>query len=309
LYRGDTPVQEIAAIVDCGVTTIYRVIGKRLPASERRRSPLAPAQQAEMVARYQGHPEVPIAVLAHEFGICASEVSRIVRDMGGVLRRPRLGPVQRREITGLYCAGSHTAEEIAAIVGSCRGTVHRVLNEALSSEERRSIVAQRSWKRGRYRFRPDVFVPPLSRDDLWLFGLLMADGTTDGESFVRLGLHARDRDAVESARLVADSEAPIIMHDKSGLTTWGRHYNGVMAEWTIWNREIASRVVALGMVRAKSFRENVQVHERVAESPDFWRGVTTAMERSAGIGAGDGSMRTFRYSAVARCSSSGRHSS
>lgn len=123
-----------------------------------------------------------------------------------------------------------------------------------------------------YHYRQDLFAEPLSDAELWLFGLLMADGSTDGRRVIVLGLSVRDRDAVESARRVAGSDAPIAVYKSSRVNSAGIH-SGPMAQWTIRSEEIVRRVVALGMVRAKSFREDVCVPEAVAQSPSFWRGI------------------------------------
>jgi transposase len=227
LYRGNRyTVAEIAELVGCSVSAVYRVLGELLSTEERRRRP----------------------------------------------RRRPIDEAQRERVVELYRGGTYSERGIAEVVGCSNTTVHGVLRDLLSLEERRSIIERAAWVRRRYRYRRDLFVEPVSDDELWLFGLLMADGTTDGRHVVRLELSVGDRDAVESARRVAGSNAPITVRKKSRVNATGIR-GGALASWAIHSREIVSRVTALGMMRAKSHREGVHVPETIAQSPSFWRGV------------------------------------
>jgi hypothetical protein len=273
--------QEIATTVGCHATTVRRVVRTMLSPQERGnvsgRKPrvvLTPAQQAELGDLYESHPEITLIELARRFNIDRSSVSAIVRRRGVELRRRPIDEGQRTRMVELYRRGTeYSVQEIAAIVGCDARTVHQVLGEMLSPEERRSVTGRRPIRvRRKYRYRSDLFVEPLSDRELWLFGLLMADGSTDGRWVVRLALAARDRDAIDSARRVAGSDAPITVRANSGMNPSGGR-SGPLASWNLHSREVVSRLSALGMVHAKSYREGVQVSPVVTQSPSFWRGL------------------------------------
>ena len=205
-------------------------------------------------------------------------MSATVRRQGGELRLGNLGggrqldDAQRKMLVELFRDSSRTVRKIAAIIGCHMNTVYSVTDKILSPEERRSVMTRRASARRKYRYRPNLFAEPLSDAELWLFGLLMADGWLQDKWSVCLSLSVRDRDAVESARRVAGSDAPIVVPEPSGANPMGIR-SGPLASWTIHGGEIVSRATALGMVRAKSKREDVRVPDAVAESPSFWRGL------------------------------------
>ena len=232
------------------------------------------AQQKELADLYAKHPALPVMELARRFNIARRTVSAIVRDQGVTLRngRPAINEARRVRVVELYCNSDRSVPDIAATVGVESDTVHRVIRRELSPQERQSVIKRRAWVRRKYRYRTDLFAEPLSDAELWLFGLLMADGSTDGRWVVKLALSVNDRDAIESARRVAESDAPIVVGEGSGVSRGGFR-GGPLAWWSIHSREIVLRVTALGMVRAKSYREDVHVPLAVAQSPSFWRGL------------------------------------
>jgi hypothetical protein len=241
----------------------------------KKRAHLTPGQEMELAELYSEHPEMTTAKLAEHFNIARRTVSATVRRHGGELRPGggrQVDEAQRAQIVELFRDSSCTVEEIAAIVGCRRTTVYSVTAKMLSPEERRSVMERRAGARRKYRHRPDLFVEPLSDAELWLFGLLMADGWVQDRWCVALSLSVRDRDAIESARRVAGSDAPIVVRESHRAGPMGIR-GGPQALWTIRGGEIVTRVSALGMVQAKSKREDVRVHVDVAQSPSFWRGL------------------------------------
>jgi hypothetical protein len=118
----------------------------------------------------------------------------------------------------------------------------------------------------------DLFAEPLSDEEMWPLGLLLADGTTDGRWTVVLRLAITDRDAVETARRIAGSDAPITITRNSGRSPSGGPRQE-LARWAINSCDVVSRLVILGMRPAKSFRSDIRVPARVAASASFWRGL------------------------------------
>ena len=86
-------------------------------------------------------------------------------------------------------------DEIARRVGRDPSTIHRMVRRLLPKSDMRGRRRFPDQPR-RYAYRPDLFADPLSDDELWLFGLLLADGTTDGQYRMNLRLAVRDRDAL-----------------------------------------------------------------------------------------------------------------
>jgi hypothetical protein len=107
---------------------------------------------------------------------------------------------------------------------------------------------------------------------MWLLGLLLADGTTDGRWSVVLRLAITDRDAVESARCIAASDAPITITRNSGRSPSGGPRQDLV-RWAINSCDVVSRLLTLGMRPAKSFRTDICVPQPVAASASFWRGL------------------------------------
>jgi transposase len=285
LYRkGHCSRREIALTVGCHVSTVRRVLEAMLLPEERQSVPgrkphkrLSRAEQAALAERYAKHPETTVSELAREFNIGRTTVAVIVRRQGGELRRDQrrknaLQQQDRERIAELYRGGRHSAREIAVTVGCHQRAVRRVLEDMLAPKERRSIIERRTWARRKYHYRRHLFVEPLSDAELWLFGLLMADGNVSHGRRVSLRLSVRDRDAVESARQVAGSNAPIVVVERREVNPMGIR-GGRAVLWTLHSREIVSRLIAMGMVRAKSYRDDVRVKGAVAQSPSFWRGV------------------------------------
>lgn len=178
-------------------------------------------------------------------------------------------PEKQNRIVELFRTCQYSDHEIAQIVGCGSSTVHVVVRQMLPSAERRELMQRRAWLRRKYHHDPDLFALPLSDEELWLFGLLMADGSTDAYR-VHINLAAYDCDALETARRVARSDAPTYPIEPPARNPWN---SGAGVGWRIDSREIVSRVTALGMVRAKSRRRDVHVPAHVAESPHFWRGL------------------------------------
>jgi Helix-turn-helix domain of resolvase len=189
----------------------------------------------------------------------------------------RLTEAQRHEIVKLYRDGT-PVPELAALVGCGVTTAYRVLGETASLPKRGTR------RRRKYRYRADLFAEPLTDPELWLFGLLMADGNVNRRGArITLGLSARDLDAVNTARRVAGSDAPIAIHERSRVNPLGIR-SGAMAVWELYSRDVVARVTALGMAPGKSYRTDVHVPPTVALSPSFWRGLID----------GDGTVRLNR---------------
>lgn len=126
--------------------------------------------------------------------------------------------------------------------------------------------------RRKYAYDADIFAEPLSGGELWLLGLLMADGCVDRRGgCIQIGLVADDRDALESARTIAGSDAPLRRRNEPVSPT-GRPARPQL-RWALHSVEVCERAAALGLVPAKSRRDDVEVPEHVASSPHFWRGL------------------------------------
>jgi len=87
-----------------------------------------------------------------------------------------------------------------------------------------------------------------------------------------LRLAITDRDAVETARRIAGSDAPITVTRNAGRNPSGGPRQDLV-RWAINSAEVVSRLLALGMRPAKSFRSDIRVPEAVAASASFWRGL------------------------------------
>jgi hypothetical protein len=180
-------------------------------------------------------------------------------------------PDEVDRILELYRDHSIRIHEVAQLVGRSRGTIHRLVKRVLPPAKWRGIGRYPDHRR-RYAYRADLFADPLSEEEMWLLGLLLADGSTDGVWRVVLRLAASDRDAVETARRIAASEAPITVGRNSGKNPSG----GVcqeLAGWALDSSEVVARLARLGMRRRKSYRTDITVPVGVASSPSFWRGL------------------------------------
>lgn len=103
--------------------------------------------------------------------------------MGG---HRRLSEAQRAEILRLYRDGTPILE-LVAVVGCGVSTAYRVLGETAS------LTQRRMGGRRKYCYRADLFAEPLTEAELWLFGLLMADGNVRSHGAgITLALSARD---------------------------------------------------------------------------------------------------------------------
>lgn len=163
--------------------------------------------------------------------------------------------------------------EIAETVGYRESSVGRIVRRALPGDERRTLLDQRRRAHRKYGLRSDLFQHPLDNDELWLLGLLMADGTINQEKgALSIGLVMTDRDAVELAARVAGSNAPLSVRKRKRGQGYGGHRQP-QVWWSLHSEEVVSRAMALGLVPRKSLREDVRVPETVAASPAFWRGI------------------------------------
>jgi Homeodomain-like domain len=200
-------------------------------------------------------------------------VAAIVARQGVALRsgRPPMPREEADRIIELYRDHSVRVHQIARHVGRSRGTVYRLVKRVLPPAEWRGIGRYPNHER-RYGYRADLFADPLAEDEMWLFGLLMADGSTDGRWRVVLRLAVSDLDAVEAARWIAGSDAPIAIAGNTGGSPSGGACQD-LAGWALDSSEVVARLARLGMVPAKSHRTDVTVPARVASSASFWRGV------------------------------------
>ena len=239
----------------CGMT------GARKP-----RVDLTPDAAAELARLYRDMPGMTTGELALRFNVARGSIADIVRRHGVPMRSGRhgLGPAEIARLLELYRDPHVRVSEIARILGRDRTTIHRILARELPAEERRGCGRYPDrWRR--YVHRADLFVDPLSDDEQWLFGLLLADGTTDGYWSVRLRLAATDRDAVVTARRIAGSMAPLLLDRRSP------HQD--LVSWTINDIHVVRRLVDRGLVAAKSFDESVTVPPDSGTSAHFWRGL------------------------------------
>src|SRR4051794_464580 len=149
--------------------------------SRKPRADLRPEQAAALARLYRDRPDLTTGALARRFGIARCSVAAIVERQGVALRDGR-PPMPREEvdrIVELYRDRSLRVDAIALLVGRDRRTVHRVVKRALPAAEWRGIGRYPHHVR-QYGYRADLFAEPLSEDEMWLLGLLMADGSTDG---------------------------------------------------------------------------------------------------------------------------------
>ena len=227
---------------------------------------LTPDAAAELARLYRDMPGMTTGELALRFNVARGSIADIVRRHGVPMRSGRhgLGPAEIARLLELYRDPHVRVSEIARILGRDRTTIHRILARELPAEERRGCGRYPDrWRR--YVHRADLFVDPLSDDEQWLFGLLLADGTTDGYWSVRLRLAATDRDAVVTARRIAGSMAPLLLDRRSP------HQD--LVSWTINDIHVVRRLVDRGLVAAKSFDESVTVPPDSGTSAHFWRGL------------------------------------
>jgi hypothetical protein len=108
----------------------------------------------------------------------------------GVLVRSRLSVMAQRRIVDLFRTCESSDEEIAEIIGCGRNIAYSVVKATLSPTDRRELIKRRAWLRRKYHYAPDLFAAPLSDDEPWLFGLLMADGSTANRRVTSTCRHA-----------------------------------------------------------------------------------------------------------------------
>jgi plasmid maintenance system antidote protein VapI len=244
-----------------------------MPRPRKPRVDLTPEQAAALARLYHYRPDLTTAQLARRFGIARGSVAAIVARQGIALRAGRapIPPEEVGHIVELYRDHSLRVHEIAQLVGRNRMTIHRLVKRVLPPGEWRGSGRYPNHRR-RYRYRPDLFADPLPEEEMWLLGLLMADGSTDGVWRVVLRLAVSDRDAIEAARRIAGSEAPITVGRSSASPSGGGACQD-LAGWALDSTEVVARLTRLGMRRAKSHRSDVTVPASVAASPAFWRGL------------------------------------
>jgi DNA-binding MarR family transcriptional regulator len=245
----------------------------RATRTRKGRVDLTSTQASELARLYIERPDLTTAQLAARFGVARTSVAAIVARHGVELRRcrPGVSHSERAQIIELYRDMSLRVEEIARRVGRDPSTIHRVIRRLLPKSDMRGQRRFPDQPR-RYSYRDDLFTEPLSDEELWLFGLLLADGTTDGRYRLNLRLAMCDRDAVETARRIAGSTAPITVlpqRDPSPSGSRGQH----LARWGLDSQDVVRRLHGLGMRRAKSYRSDTAVPAHVASSADFWRGL------------------------------------
>jgi len=244
-----------------------------MPRSRKPRVDLSPEQASELARLYREQPELTTVELARRFDLARGSISAIVRRQGVPPRegRPGMSDDQVARVLDLYRDRSLRVREIAQLVGRDSTTIHRLLARALRPEERRGIGRYSNRPR-RYAYRADLFLEPLSDDEQWLVGLLLADGTTDGLSTVMLRLAASDRDGVETARRIAGSDAPITtVRNSTGIPSATTRQD--LVRWALHSSEVVSRLARLGVLPAKSNRSDIHVPGHLAASPNFWRGL------------------------------------
>jgi hypothetical protein len=241
--------------------------------SRKPRVDLASEEAAALARLYRDRPDLTTAQLARRFGVARCSVATIVARQGVPLRagRPPMPLEEANRILELYRDGSLRVDEIARLVGRGRTTIYRLIKQANGAINMRGAGRYPNHRR-RYTHRPDLFADPLSDEEMWLLGLLLADGTTDGRWIVVLRLAITDRDAVETARRIAASDAPITITRNSGRSPSGGPRQD-LARWAINSSDVVSRLVALGMRPAKSFRSDIRVSAHVAANASFWRGL------------------------------------
>jgi hypothetical protein len=178
----------------------------------------------------------------------------------------------RARVVEMYRTGS-PVREIAETIGYQATSVARIVTRAIPGDERRMLLDQRRRASRKYSLRSDLFQHPLVNDELWLLGLLMADGTINQEKgTLSIGLAITDRDAVALATRVAGSNAPLMVRKPKQGQGYGAHRQP-QVWWMLHSQEVVARTMALGLVPRKSWREDVQVPEAIAASPAFWRGI------------------------------------
>jgi hypothetical protein len=178
----------------------------------------------------------------------------------------------RARVVDMYRNGT-PVREIAETIGYQATSVARIVTRAIPGDERRRLLDQRRRASRKYSLRSDLFQHPLDNDELWLLGLLMADGNVyQQKGRLSIGLAITDSDAVTLAARVAGSNAPLTVRKPKQGQGYGAHRQPQVC-WSLHSQDVVSRAMGLGLVPRKSWREDVQVPETIAASPAFWRGI------------------------------------
>lgn len=247
-------------------------------AIKQRKAPvfLSADDRSELTRLYATHHDLSTTQIAQRFNVSRATVHIIARREGVALRRKgdtlrRLSDADAQALLTMYVDQGMSPQAIARALGRCETTVYRRLRSSLGPDGLRERPPA---PRGHRCFtsRSDLFADPLTEEELWLFGLLLADGSTDGRYTVDLRLTWSDRAAVESARTIAGSTAPITREIPRSPSPSG-NFGQPLACWRLHSADTVERLVELGMVQRKSLRDDVHVPKRVAAAPAFWRGL------------------------------------
>jgi len=184
--------------------------------------------------------------------------------------------IARRAPSCGHAAISVGDHEIAQVPGCECSTVSHKIKRLLPPEEWRLV--------SRYATSPTVYYAPegTSRSrcqttSSWLFGLLLADRTTDGRWRVTFRLAITDRACAELASVVG-SDAPI--------TVGPRRKKQDVASCSITDKEVLQRLVSRGLDRAQSYAQHLPCPLTAQRIPTSDGASSTATAQSAGTRSG-----------------------